>query len=158
VLAGPTDGFWHVPFELRDGYLDRRGREESAMASQPQAEDWLQEHGPKKLDLLFRALVFNLAVPILLADDDRRYLEASVAPVSYWVSPASLRLVNFFFKSSKGATNLSLPDPRCIRSARRASQQVQMLPLLRHHLGQVDAFQRDRMFGVIGAMHVLALA
>jgi formate hydrogenlyase transcriptional activator len=48
------------------------------MASQPQSIVWLVENGPKELELLFRAIVFQPAVPILLTDDDRRYKEASV--------------------------------------------------------------------------------
>ena len=48
------------------------------MASQPQADAWLAENGPKELELLFRAIVFHPSAPILLADNDRRYLEASV--------------------------------------------------------------------------------
>src|SRR5579864_400044 len=47
------------------------------MASQPQAAGWLVENGPKELELLFRAIVFHPSVPILLADNDRHYLEAS---------------------------------------------------------------------------------
>src|SRR6202040_3514810 len=39
---------------------------------------WLAENGPKELELLFRAIVFHPAVPILLADDNRRSREASV--------------------------------------------------------------------------------
>jgi formate hydrogenlyase transcriptional activator len=48
------------------------------MASQPQAAGWLVEHGPKELELLFRAIVFHPSVPILLTDNNRRYQEASV--------------------------------------------------------------------------------
>jgi len=48
------------------------------MASQPQAARWLAENGPKELELLFRAVVFHPSTPILLADNERRYLEASV--------------------------------------------------------------------------------
>ena len=48
------------------------------MSSQPQATGWLAENGPKELELLFRAIVFQPSAPILLADDDRRYQEASV--------------------------------------------------------------------------------
>jgi formate hydrogenlyase transcriptional activator len=48
------------------------------MASQPQSIVWLVENGPKELELLFRAIVFQPAVPILVTDDDRRYKEASV--------------------------------------------------------------------------------
>jgi len=48
------------------------------MASQPQAAGWLVEHGPKELESLFRAIVFQPSVPILLTDNERRYREASV--------------------------------------------------------------------------------
>src|ERR1700683_1569633 len=48
------------------------------MASQPQAARWLSENGPNELALLFRAIVFHPSAPILLADDDRRYREASI--------------------------------------------------------------------------------
>src|ERR1700689_2927821 len=48
------------------------------MASQPQTAGWLVENGPKELELLFRAIVFHPAVPILLTDNDRRHQEASV--------------------------------------------------------------------------------
>src|ERR1700731_4458929 len=48
------------------------------MASQPQVTRWLAENGPKELDLLFRAIIYHPSEPILLADNDRRYLEASV--------------------------------------------------------------------------------
>ena len=48
------------------------------MASPPQADGWLAENGPKELELLFRAIIFHPSVPILLADNNRYYLEASV--------------------------------------------------------------------------------
>jgi len=48
------------------------------MASQPRVASWLDEHGPKELELLFRAIVFHPSTPILLADDERRYRDASV--------------------------------------------------------------------------------
>jgi formate hydrogenlyase transcriptional activator len=48
------------------------------MASQPQAAGWLVENGPKELELLFRAIIFHPSAPILLADDDRHYRDASV--------------------------------------------------------------------------------
>ena len=48
------------------------------MASQRQADSWLSENGPKELEQLFRVFVFHPSEPILLADNDRRYLEASV--------------------------------------------------------------------------------
>ncbi len=48
------------------------------MASQPQATAWLAEHGPKELELLLRAVVFQPSAPILLADDERRSRDASI--------------------------------------------------------------------------------
>jgi formate hydrogenlyase transcriptional activator len=47
-------------------------------ASQLQATCWLTENGPKELELLFRAIIFHPSAPVLIADDDRNYLEASV--------------------------------------------------------------------------------
>jgi formate hydrogenlyase transcriptional activator len=47
-------------------------------ASKSQANTWLLENGPKELELLFRAIIFYPATPILLADNDRHYREASV--------------------------------------------------------------------------------
>ena len=46
-------------------------------ASQPQAARWLAENGPIELERLFRAIVFHPSAPILLADDQGRYQEAS---------------------------------------------------------------------------------
>jgi PAS domain S-box-containing protein len=48
------------------------------MASQPAASNWLVENGPKELELLFRAIVFHPSAPVLLADDDLQYRDASV--------------------------------------------------------------------------------
>ena len=50
----------------------------NSTASQPQFTRWLAENGPKELESLFRAIVFHPSAPILIADDDRRYQEASV--------------------------------------------------------------------------------
>jgi formate hydrogenlyase transcriptional activator len=47
-------------------------------ASPARTAKWLVENGPKELELLFRAIVFQPSAPILLADDDRQYQEASV--------------------------------------------------------------------------------
>ena len=46
-------------------------------ASQSPAARWLVENGPRELELLFRAIVYHPAAPILIADNDRNYLEAS---------------------------------------------------------------------------------
>jgi len=50
----------------------------NSTAPLPHSADWLAENGPKELELLFRAIVFYPSAPILLADDDRRYREASI--------------------------------------------------------------------------------
>src|ERR1019366_6911923 len=47
-------------------------------ASVPIASRWLSENGPKELESLIRAIVFQPSAPILIADDDRNYVEASV--------------------------------------------------------------------------------
>jgi PAS domain S-box-containing protein len=60
------------------GFPDRRAKEEASMASQPVTADWLVENGPKELELLFRAIVFQPSVPILITDNDRHYREVSV--------------------------------------------------------------------------------
>ena len=62
------------------GLQDRRGKEMSAMpsaTSQQQAACWLTENGPKELESLFRAIVYHPSAPILIADNDRRYRDAS---------------------------------------------------------------------------------
>jgi PAS domain S-box-containing protein len=43
-----------------------------------QTNRWLAENGPKELESLFRAIVFQPSASILLTDDNRRYREASV--------------------------------------------------------------------------------
>ena len=48
------------------------------MASPPQADGWLAENGPKELELLFRAIVYQPSTPLLLTDDDRHSRDASV--------------------------------------------------------------------------------
>ncbi len=47
-------------------------------ASQPRLTPWLAENGPRQLEQLFRTIVYHPAAPILIADNDRRYREASV--------------------------------------------------------------------------------
>jgi formate hydrogenlyase transcriptional activator len=48
------------------------------MATLLQSTGWLTENGPKALELLFRSIVFHPSAPILIADNDRRYQDASV--------------------------------------------------------------------------------
>ena len=47
------------------------------MASQPQSGQWLLDAGLKQLELLFRAIVYPPAEPILIADNSRTYRDAS---------------------------------------------------------------------------------
>ena len=45
--------------------------------SQAQGASGLLENGPRELELLFRAIVFHPSVPILIADNERNYRDAS---------------------------------------------------------------------------------
>src|SRR6185503_10409555 len=49
----------------------------ASVVSQAHSAAWLLENGPRELESLFRAVVYHPSVPILIADDDRRCLEAS---------------------------------------------------------------------------------
>jgi PAS domain S-box-containing protein len=49
----------------------------SPKGSQSPAPSWLVENGPKELELLFRAIIYHPSAPILIADSDRKYWEAS---------------------------------------------------------------------------------
>ena len=42
-----------------------------------QTTRWLMENGPRELELLFRAIVYHPTVPILIADNERSYRDAS---------------------------------------------------------------------------------
>src|SRR4051812_16700465 len=48
------------------------------MASGTEPKNWLADHGPKELELLFRAIVFHSSAPVLIADDEGHYRNASV--------------------------------------------------------------------------------
>ena len=55
-------------------------KDESAMdPALPQQETglWLLENGLRELERLFRAIIYHPSEPILIADNDRRYLDAS---------------------------------------------------------------------------------
>jgi PAS domain S-box-containing protein len=45
--------------------------------SESQAAGWLAENGPKELERLFRAIIYQPSAPILIADDDGNYRDAS---------------------------------------------------------------------------------
>lgn len=57
-----------------DPALSSKSRPEPLVLLSP----WLAENGPGELQSLFRAVVFHPSSPILIADDDRNYQEASV--------------------------------------------------------------------------------
>ncbi len=50
----------------------------NSTASQLEANHWLKEHGPRELELLFRAIVFHPGTPVLITDDNLRYRDASI--------------------------------------------------------------------------------
>jgi formate hydrogenlyase transcriptional activator len=49
----------------------------SAISPPTPAVGWLVENGPRELELLFRAIVYHPSAPILIADNDRHYRDAS---------------------------------------------------------------------------------
>jgi PAS domain S-box-containing protein len=48
-----------------------------AVAEQLSPVSWLAQNGPKELEQLFRAVVYHPSAPILVADNDRQYRDAS---------------------------------------------------------------------------------
>lgn len=50
----------------------------TSTAVRPAVSPWLAENGPAAIELLFRAIVFHPSSPILIADDDRNYRDASI--------------------------------------------------------------------------------
>ena len=49
-----------------------------SLSHPPVSSAWLEENGPRELELLFRAIVYHPSIPIVIADDDRNYREVSV--------------------------------------------------------------------------------
>ncbi len=49
----------------------------TAHSPQPPSASWLEENGPRELELLFRAIVYHPAAPVLIVDSDRNSREAS---------------------------------------------------------------------------------
>ncbi|MFI5386816.1 MAG: sigma 54-interacting transcriptional regulator [Fimbriimonadales bacterium] len=47
------------------------------LAEKPQGASWLVENGPRELELLFRAIIYHPAAPLLIADNDGHYRDAS---------------------------------------------------------------------------------
>jgi formate hydrogenlyase transcriptional activator len=47
------------------------------MASLPKSASWLAKNGPKELELLFRAIVYNPSAPVLITDNAGASIEAS---------------------------------------------------------------------------------
>lgn len=50
----------------------------SPTASRSSTVNWVLENGPKELEHLFRAIIYHPSAPILIADDDGNYQDASV--------------------------------------------------------------------------------
>ena len=50
----------------------------AAGAESPAAARWLEENGPRELELLFRAIIYHPSAPILITDDDGNSRDASV--------------------------------------------------------------------------------
>ena len=78
IFGTPT--VWSNVFSRPPASWNQTGQGEilTSTASPPQLDSWLSEHGPRELELLFRAIVFYPSAPIFLADDDRFCREASV--------------------------------------------------------------------------------
>ena len=60
------------------------------MASQTQSRPWLLDSGLKQLELLFRAIVYQPAEPIVVADNDRNCLDASCGAGKLFGLPRNL--------------------------------------------------------------------
>src|ERR1700732_1235697 len=82
------DNFGADRFRLSGGAgfpgLSTAGRESALLSapsrsatSQSQASHWLLENGPKELELLLGAIVYHPSTPILIADNERKYRDAS---------------------------------------------------------------------------------
>ena len=70
--------------------------------SQSPATRWLVENGPRELELLFRAIVYHPSAPILIADNDRNYRDASAG---------AGKLLGFRGKRSSAAGWMTLQRP-----------------------------------------------
>ena len=70
-----TDLVSQRPWARIDG--GKVGNATSAAGTKSQAVRWLVENGPKELELLFRAIVYHPSTPILIADNDGHYRDAS---------------------------------------------------------------------------------
>ena len=64
-----------VPSERTMGSMTSETTHSAAVQSP--ASRWLAENGPRELELLFRAIVYHPTTAILVADDNRKYREAS---------------------------------------------------------------------------------
>jgi formate hydrogenlyase transcriptional activator len=109
----------------------RRKRNLNSTASLPQAAVWLSEHGPKELELLFRAVVYQTAAPVLVADAVGQCQEASAGAskllrlprekiigrsLDEFTEPASKARAAQLFRAlqvygeQEGALGIALPD------------------------------------------------
>ena len=54
-------------------------------ASQTQTSNWLLENGPIELERLLHAIVYHPSAPILIADDEGNYRDASAGAGKFWI-------------------------------------------------------------------------
>ena len=80
LFAGLLSARADLISRVAPGCPDRRRKGVIAMSSagsQSLTARWLAENGPKELELLFRAIVYQPSAPILIADNDGNYWDAS---------------------------------------------------------------------------------
>ncbi len=126
----------------------------NSAASQPPSTRWLSEHGPKELEILFRAIVFHPSAPILLADDDGQHLEASVG---------TSRLLGLPREEIIGRTLDDFAEPRFKpeiseqwRAVREGGEQRGTLPLASPD-GKLREVEYVAKSNVLPARHLLVL-
>jgi len=123
-------------------------------AVQSQATRWLVENGPRELELLFRAIVFHPAVPVLIADNDRNYRDASTGAGKLLGLPRDkligLRMDDFAAPSSKPQIS------QLWRAFLEQGEQQGTLQLMRPD-GNVREVEYVAKVNVLPVRHVLAL-
>jgi formate hydrogenlyase transcriptional activator len=125
-----------------------------AAAARRSATRWLRENGPKELESLFRAIVFQPSTPILIADDDRHSHEASIG---------ASKLLGLPRQKIIGRTldDLAVPDTKPVISERwkaflKEGEQVGILQMLGPD-GTPRALQYMAKGNVLPVRHLLVL-
>lgn len=115
---------------------------------------WLVEHGPRELELLFRAIVYHPSAPVLIADNDGNYQEASVGAGKLLGVPREKiigRKIDDF-----APANLKPQVSQLWQAFLKQGEQKGVLPLLAPDgtLREVDFVAKDN---VLPLRHVLVL-